>query len=59
MHFYKNQYFVTLYVTLSSLKHKNKFYASYRSSINYRKNSIIKDKIKTNVQFDDTFTVSE
>ena len=62
MHFYKKQYVVTLYVTLSSLrtwKLSTKFYASYKSSINYQKNSIIKDKIKTNVHFDNTFTVNE
>ena len=35
------------------------FYASYKSSINYQKNSIVKDKIKTNVHFDNTFTVTE
>ena len=35
-----------------------KFYASYKSPINYQKNSIIKDKIKTNVHFDNTFTVN-
>ena len=27
--------------------------------INYQKNSNIKDKIKTNVHFDNTFTVNE
>ena len=62
MHFYKKQYVVTLYVTLSSLrtwKLSTKFYASYKSSISYQKNSIIKDKIKTNVHFDNTFTVNE
>ena len=35
------------------------FYASCKSSINYQKNSIIKDKIKTNVHFDKIFTVNE
>ena len=56
------QYFVTLYVILSSLrtlKFFTKFYASYKSSINYSKNSIIKDKIKIDEHFDSTFTLNE
>ena len=43
----KKQFFVTLYVTLSGLrtwKLSTKFYASYKSSINYQKNSIINKK---------------
>ena len=32
-----------------------KFYASYKSSIYYQKNSIIKDKIKTNEHSDNMF----
>ena len=53
---------VTLYITLSSVntrKLSTKFYGSYKSLINYRKNSNIKDKIKTNVHFDNTFKVNE
>ena len=59
---YLKQYFVTLYVTLSSLitwKLSKKFYESYSSSINYQKNSTTKDKIKTNDHFDNTFKVNE
>ena len=41
------------------MKLSTKFYATYKSSINYQKNSIIKDKIKTNEHFDSTFTVNE
>ena len=59
---YLKQYFVTLYVTLSSLitwKLSKKFDESYSSSINYQKNSTTKDKIKTNDHFDNTFKVIE
>ena len=62
MHFYKKQYFVTLYVALSNLrtwKWSTKLYESYKSLINYQKDSNIKDKIKTNVCFDNTFTVND
>ena len=34
-------------------------YKSYKSLTNYQKNSNIKDKIKTNAHFDNTFTVNE
>ena len=37
-------------------KLSTKFYASYKSSINYQKNSIIKDKIKTNVHFENVYS---
>ena len=53
---------IYIYVTLSSLrtwKLSTKFYASYKSSINYQKNSITKSKTKTNVYFDITLTVNE
>ena len=55
---YKKQYFVTLCMILSSLKtwkFSTKFYESYKLLTNYQKNSNIKDKIKTNVHFDNTF----
>ena len=58
MHFYKKQYFVAVLVALSSVsgwKLSTKFYESSKSLINYQKNSNIKDKIKTNVHFDNTF----
>ena len=51
-----------LFATLSSLrtwKLSTKFYDSYKLLINYQKNSNIKDKIKTNMHFDNTFTVNE
>ena len=62
MHFYKKQYFVTLHVTLSSLrtwKLSTKFYESYKLLISYQKNYNTKDKIKTNVHFDNMFTADE
>ena len=40
-------------------KLSTKFYDSYKSLINFQKHSNIKDKIKTNVHFDNTFTVNE
>ena len=52
---YLKQYFVSFYVTLSSLitwKLSKKFYESYSSSIYYQKNSTTKGKIKTNDHFD-------
>ena len=58
MHFYKKQYFVIVLVALSSVsgwKLSTKFYESCKSLINYQKNSNIKDKIKTNVHFGNTF----
>ena len=58
MHFYKKQYFVAVLVALSSVsgwKLSTKFYESCKSLINYQNNSNIKDKIKTNVHFDNTF----
>ena len=45
--------------SLRTLKLSTKFYASYKPSINYQKISIIKVKIKTDEQFDNTFTVNE
>ena len=51
-----------LFATLSSLrkwKLSTKLYDSYKSLINYQKNSNIKGKIKTNMHFDNTFTVNE
>ena len=59
---YKKQYFVTLYLTLSSLstwKLSTMFYESYKSLIIYQKNLNIKDKIKTYVHFDNAFKVNE
>ena len=35
-----------------------KVYSSYKSLINYQNNSNIKDKIKTNVHFHNTFKVN-
>ena len=34
-------------------------FASYNSLINYQKNSDIKEKIETNMDFDNTFTVNK
>ena len=62
MHFYKKKYFATLYVTLSSLrtgKLSARFYKIYKSLTNYQNNSNIKDKVKTNLHFDNTFTVNK
>ena len=59
-YFYKKQYFVALYETLSSLntsKLFTKFYESYNSLMNYQKSSNIKDKIKSNVHYD-TMTIN-
>ena len=51
---------VPLYIILSNMKIFYKdFYKSYKSLTNYQKNSNMKDKIKTNVHFDNTFTVNE
>ena len=36
-----------------------KFYKRYKSLINYQNNSNIKGKIKTNVQFENTFKANE
>ena len=36
-----------------------KFYENYKSLLNYQKNSNIKDKIKPNMHFDNTFKLSE
>ena len=60
--FYKNQCFITLYVTLSNLrtwKLSTKFFESYKSLINYQKNFNIKDKIRTKVHFDTAFIINE
>ena len=45
--------------SLRTWKLSTKFYASYNSSINYQRNSVIKGKIKTNEHFDNTFTLNE
>ena len=59
---YENQCFITLYVTLSSLrtsKLSTKFFESYKSLINYQKHLNIKDKIRNKVHFDNTFIINE
>ena len=53
------RYSLRNFVKLNNIKLSKMFYASYKSSINYQKNSIIKGKIKTNEHFDNTFTVNE
>ena len=44
---------------LSTWKLSAEFYESYKSFINYHKDSTIRDKIKDNLDFDNTFKVNE
>ena len=47
------------YTSFITWKLSTKFYESYKSLINYQNNSNIKDKIKTNAHFNNTFTANE
>ena len=46
-------------VKLKYMKIVYKVYGSYNLLMNYQKNSKIKDKIKTNVHFDNTFKLNK